>query len=90
MSGSRERHHRRDVLGLEQHEVAPDQIDRETDPLDLDDARVLGAGQQDEPGFSAPNVTVRSARTAGPSTTPVAPFTPEGMSTATSGTGEAA
>ena len=40
------------------------------------------------PTFGAPNVTVRSARTASPSTAPVAPFTPDGMSTATTGAGE--
>ena len=38
------------------------------------------------PSFGAPKETVSSARTASPSTTPVAPFTPEGMSTATTGT----
>ena len=37
------------------------------------------------PSFTAPNVTVKRARTASPSTTPVVPFTPEGMSTATIG-----
>jgi hypothetical protein len=50
----------------------------------------LAPGSRISPGFGAPNVTVRSARTAGPSTAPVSPFTPEGMSTATSGTGDAA
>ena len=50
----------------------------------------VAPGSRTSPGFGAPNVTVRSARTAGPSTAPVSPLTPEGMSTATSGTGDAA
>ena len=50
----------------------------------------MAPGSRTSPGFGAPNVTVRSARTAGPSTAPVSPFTPEGMSTATSGSGDAA
>ena len=37
------------------------------------------------PTLAAPNVTVRSARTASPSTAPVAPSTPDGMSTDTIG-----
>ena len=43
-------------------------------------------GIRTAPSFTAPNVTVSRARTASPSTTPVVPFTPEGMSTATIGT----
>ena len=35
------------------------------------------------PGLAAPNVTVTSARTAGPSTAPVSASTPLGTSTAT-------
>ena len=46
-------------------------------------------GRSTTPTFGAPKVTVRSARTASPSTAPVAPFTPEGMSTATTGDGDA-
>ena len=45
-------------------------------------------GRITTPTFGAPNVTVRSARTASPSTAPVAPFTPDGMSTATTGAGD--
>ena len=43
-------------------------------------------GRSAAPAFMAPNVTVRSAWIAAPSTAPVDPFTPEGMSTATMGT----
>ena len=46
-------------------------------------------GSTTTPTLGAPNVTVRSARTASPSTAPVAPFTPDGMSTATTGAGDA-
>ncbi len=85
--GLARRHHRRDVLGLDQHEVAPDQIRRGTRSARPRRRRRTSApGSRTSPGFGAPNVTVRSARTAAPSTAPVSPFTPEGMSTATSGT----
>ncbi len=42
-------------------------------------------GSSITPTLAAPNVTVRSAQTASPSTAPVAPSTPDGMSTATTG-----
>ena len=42
-------------------------------------------GSSTEPTFAAPNATVRSAQTAEPSTAPVRPSTPEGMSAATTG-----
>ncbi len=38
------------------------------------------------PGFSAANVTVRSAPSTRPGASPVSPFTPEGMSTASTST----
>ena len=44
-------------------------------------------GMSTAPTFAAPNVTVRSLLTASPSTAPVLPSTPEGMSTATTGGG---
>ncbi len=50
--------------------------------------RSSAPGSSTTPTLAAPNVTVRSARTASPSTAPVAPFTPEGMSTATTGDGD--
>ncbi len=43
----------------------------------------VAPGRSTTPAFGAPNVTVRSARTAAPATAPVAPSTPEGTSTAT-------
>ena len=46
-------------------------------------------GNRTAPSLGAPNVTVTSAHTASPSTVPVAPSTPEGISTATTGTGDA-
>jgi hypothetical protein len=49
----------------------------------------VAPGSNTSPGLGAPNVTVRSACAAAPATAPVAPSTPEGMSTATTGTEEA-
>ncbi len=57
----------------------------EADVHHADGPRALRARQEHDAALAAPNVTVRSLRTASPSTAPVAPFTPEGMSTATTG-----
>jgi hypothetical protein len=43
----------------------------------------LAPGSISSPGFTTPNVTVTSARIAGPSTTPVSASMPLGRSTAT-------
>ena len=50
-----------------------------------DTACVEATGRDDSPTLAAWNVTVRSARTAAPSTSPVEAFTPDGRSTATTG-----
>ncbi len=47
-------------------------------------------GSKTRPGFVAAKVTVRSAVITGPSTAPVSPSAPDGMSTATTSTGAAA